>query len=69
MPQTLLSDINTAASIIEKVNKNIPFIIQPASHDRGLEKIDLLPVFFEGAREKLPNVRIIPQMHKFLGVK
>lgn len=68
-PQTILSDISTAASIVKKVDENITFILQPASRNGGLERIDLLPTFFESAREKLPNVRIIPQIHKFLGVK
>lgn len=65
---TLLSDIEIAASIIRDIDKNIPFIIQPVSYNGNIEKIDLLAAFFESAQKSLCNVRVIPQVHKILGV-
>ena len=67
--QTILSDIETATSIVKYIDRDIPFIIQPASYAGGIERIDLLDVFFERAKEYLNNVRIIPQIHKILGVR
>ncbi len=68
-PKTLLSDIEEAASLVKRVDKNIPFIIQPVSYNGSIESIDLLDTFFEGAKKMLKDVRVIPQVHKILGVK
>ncbi len=67
--RTLSSDIEMAASIVNALDKNIPFIIQPVSYNGIVEKVDLLPIFFERAKIELDSVRIIPQIHKILGVK
>lgn len=67
--QTILSDIEAAAAIVRSVDKNIPFIIQPVSYNNKVEKITLLPEFFKAADKTLSDVRIIPQVHKILGVK
>jgi len=67
--QTLLSDIEMAISIVETVDKNIPFIIQPVSYNGNIEKVDLLDSFFDSAKKALNDVRIIPQVHKILGVR
>ena len=67
-PQTRLSDLETAVSIMKDIAKDIPFIIQPVSYNGIIEKIDLLSVFFDSAKKELANVRIIPQIHKILGV-
>jgi len=64
-----LSDIKKAVSIVRGVDKNIPFIIQPVSYNGNVEKIDLLPAFFDSAKKELEEVRVIPQVHKILGVK
>jgi len=68
-PETLLSDIETAVSIVRSVNKNIPFIIQPVSYNNKFGGISLLPVFLKASRGVLDNVKIIPQIHKILGVR
>lgn len=67
--QTLLSDIEMAVSIVEAVDKNIPFIIQPVSYNGNIENVDLLDSFFDSAKKTLDDVRIIPQVHKILGVR
>ncbi len=68
-PETLLSDVEKAVSIVKAIGENIPFIIQPVSYNGNVEKIDRLPVFFDSAKRRLNNVRVIPQFHKILGVK
>ena len=68
-PQTSLSDIKKAVSLVKTVDKNIPFIIQPVSYNGNIEKINLLEDFFNVASGELNRVRIIPQIHKILGVK
>lgn len=67
--QTLLSDVVKAVAIVKAVHKNISFIIQPVSYNNKVEEIALLPEFFKAADQALDNVRIIPQVHKILGVK
>jgi organic radical activating enzyme len=68
-PGTFLSDIETAVSIVRSVDKNIPFIIQPVSYNNKVGEISLLPVFLKASRGVLDNVKIIPQIHKILGVR
>ncbi|MFC1624058.1 7-carboxy-7-deazaguanine synthase QueE [Candidatus Omnitrophota bacterium] len=67
--ETHLSDIEAAISLVKDIDKNIPFIIQPASLRGIIERIDGLPIFFDKAKEGLSNVRIIPQVHKILEVR
>ncbi|MFC1666874.1 7-carboxy-7-deazaguanine synthase QueE [Candidatus Omnitrophota bacterium] len=67
--KTILSDIKMAVSIVKALDKNIPFIIQPVSYNDSIEKIALLPDFFDSARKDLTGVRIMPQIHKILGVR
>lgn len=68
-PETLLSDIEEAVSIVKAIDKNIPFILQPVSYNGKVEKVDSLPCFFDIAKRDLSDVRIIPQVHKILGVR
>ena len=65
---TFFSDIEKAVHIVKDVDKNIPFIIQPVSYNGNIEKIDLLPSFFDRVKRDLTSVKIIPQVHKILGV-
>jgi len=69
---TLESDVVKARDIVARFNKDIPFILQPASIDEKgnfkVTKAKLLD-YLNLAEEKLSNTRIIPQVHKFLGIK
>lgn len=67
--KTTLSDIKKAVSIIEKVNKAIFFILQPVTNNNRIQKIEHLQEFLGMSIFKLDNVRLIPQVHKILGVK
>ena len=68
-PETISSDVEIAVSIVKSLDENIPFIIQPVSYNGNIEKVSLLGDFFDSARGRLNNVRIIPQVHKILGVR
>jgi len=67
-PKTILSDIEEAIYIVKDIDKNIPFIIQPVSYNGNIEEVDLLPSFFNRVKKDLSAVKIIPQVHKILGV-
>ena len=70
---TKRDDIEEAVKLIRMVNKNIPFVIQPvepvknfdkrASSSRLLEFLDI------ALKNEVENSRVIPQMHKIMGLK
>lgn len=62
-------DIKKAVSLVSEVDKEVPFIIQPAVFKGKIEPIDYFEKFYKIASSRLSNVRIIPQIHKILGVK
>lgn len=66
-------DIEKAALLIRQVNKNIPFIMQPAApvkkSDRKVGGDRLLEFLDIALKNKVANSRVIPQMHKMLGIK
>lgn len=77
---TDLKDIIKATNLIASINKNIPFIIQPVTSNEivpifSTGKIVLPPShlqilkFFKISNKYLTDVRIIPQLHKLLGIK
>lgn len=68
-PQTSMSDIKTAAYIVSELNEDIPFILQPVSYNNRIRNIELLPAFFQEVKETLNNVRVIPQVHKIIGME
>ena len=67
--KTTSSDIKKAVSVIEKVNKAIFFILQPVTCNKRIQKIEHVQEFLNMASSRLDNVRLIPQVHKILGVK
>ncbi|MDD5423401.1 MAG: 7-carboxy-7-deazaguanine synthase QueE [Candidatus Omnitrophota bacterium] len=70
---TAQEDIEKAVKTIKKVNENIPLVIQPSTplnlRERALDKETLLKFLDVGLRSNLDNIRVIPQVHKMLGVK
>jgi organic radical activating enzyme len=57
-------ELDTVLSIIEKIGRNIPLVIQPVFG----RKIPNLLEIQKKALQRLYDVRIIPQMHKYLKV-
>ena len=70
---TKKEDVEEAVRLIKTVNKNIPFIMQPAAPIKNFDKrpgenrlLEFLDIALKG---KIENSRVIPQMHKMLGIK
>lgn len=70
---TTKADIVKAVQLVKKIKGNIPFVIQPASPVKKDDKSpasDVLMKFVEiGLKHNIDNIRVIPQMHKMLGIK
>lgn len=70
---TKKEDIEKAVGIIRGVNKNIPFIMQPATPVKNFDKKPgenrLLEFLDIALKNEVENSRVIPQVHKTLGVK
>jgi 7-carboxy-7-deazaguanine synthase len=70
---TKKEDVEEAVRLIRTVNRKIPFIMQPAAPIRNFDKKPgenrLLEFLDIALKEKIENSRVIPQMHKILGVK
>ncbi len=65
-------DFNRAVELVASVDKNIPFILQPASpfgDFNSAPENKILLKWQKAANSKLKDVRIIPQLHKKWGVK
>ncbi|MEK6733004.1 MAG: 7-carboxy-7-deazaguanine synthase QueE [Candidatus Omnitrophota bacterium] len=67
--KTSLADIKKAVSVIEKIDRDIFFILQPVTVNNRIQKINQAEEFLSAACSRLKNVRLIPQVHKILGVK
>jgi len=71
--QTVGRDIEKAVRLIKELKENIPLILQPAtpirSSDKEIDKNMLLKFLEIGSKNRIENIRVIPQMHKILNVK
>ena len=70
---TKKNDIEEAVKLIRAVNKNIPFIMQPVASVKNFNKKvcpnRLLEFIDIALKNEVENSRVIPQMHKMLGMK
>jgi len=70
---TTKADIMRAVELVKKIKGNIPFVIQPASpvkqEDKALDNDALMKFVDIGLKHAVDNIRVIPQMHKKMGVK
>lgn len=68
---TTPEEIRAAASVVASVNPGIPMIIQPVTPNESVKACSgpLLIALHEEARKLLHTVRVIPQMHKIIGIK
>lgn len=66
-------DIEKAAALIKAVDGKIPLIVQPVHAEEGageaVTSARLLALLEIASRHALGNVRVIPQVHKMLGVR
>jgi len=67
--ETTIDDLKQAVDIVAKVNSKIEFILQPNSQELSRALADKLKEFKEYAKRFLLNVKVIPQLHKALGMK
>jgi len=72
-PETTKEDIEKTIDVVNSVGKHISLILQPATPMKASDKAvprDRLLEFMEiGIRNHLENIRVIPQLHKLIGVK
>ncbi|MFH1459333.1 MAG: 7-carboxy-7-deazaguanine synthase QueE [Candidatus Omnitrophota bacterium] len=67
--KTTIADIKKLTNLIARVDRNKILILQPNSDDLSKELIKKMMMFKQIAQNKIKDVRIIPQMHKLIGVK
>jgi organic radical activating enzyme len=67
--ETTIDDLKKAVDLVAKIDTTIQFILQPNSQELSKELADKLKEFKDYAKGFLLNVKLIPQLHKVLGVK
>lgn len=63
--------VEHAIALVAAIDPSIPFILQPASVTpkfRAIPEPTQLARWWEMAKKILPNTRVLPQMHKALGI-
>jgi len=66
---TIKDDLDKAIGIISSFNSNIPVVLQPNFHETDRSLLKKIFEFQESAQDSLNDVRVIPQIHKILGIK
>ncbi len=66
---TDLADVKRAVELLAKFNREIPFVLQPNSFEFHRQLADRIQEFKNFALRYLSDVRIIPQLHKIVGVR
>jgi organic radical activating enzyme len=66
---TQKKDLEKAVEIISKINPKIPLILQPNSFELTKTLFNKVMQLQKFSSEKLKDVRVLPQLHKMMGVK
>ncbi len=66
--ETSESEVVKIARMLASVDKGIPLVLQPATSGKGVYKNRLIRLQLE-ATKYINDVRVIPQIHKILGIK
>lgn len=66
---TTEDDISKAINLVAQVDKNILFILQPNSYELKQGVVELCTKYAALASGSLTQVRVLPQMHKFLKIR
>lgn len=69
--KTTQQEIQTSVKLIADINKNIPLILQPVTPVKKIfpPKNNIILAYQSLAGKHLKEVRVIPQIHKILGLK
>ena len=70
--ETAPEEVTACARLVQKVRPNTPFILQPQSELVGISQKALSLIeskIFPSISQILPDIRVIPQMHKIWGVR
>lgn len=71
VPDTTAKEIDDAAQMISEIDGDIPLVLQPATPTKTIKHRphpDSLMALHAIAKRKLKTVRVIPQVHKMLGL-
>ncbi len=68
-PGTPIKEVEMAANILAKAAPDALFVIQPITEKSATPSPEMLFEFYSCARRILKNVRVIPQVHKIMGVR
>lgn len=68
--ETHYGEITDAVSLIKNIDRKIPLILQPVTPNSKCQapEMDFLLELQKGCLEKLEDVRIVPQIHPFMGL-
>lgn len=66
---TTLEDIVKAVVLIRETGKNIPFVLQPDTSQIGREMAEKIQHYQKICMLRLRDVRVIPQIHKFMNLR
>jgi organic radical activating enzyme len=69
--ETTVKEVDTAANLIAGVNQKIPLVLQPVTPGGPIKhrpSAEQLLAFYAVAKRQLSTVRVIPQLHRLLGV-
>lgn len=69
--ETRDEEIAQAINLVAKLAPQVPFILQPVSETSTFDGVPILRQLYQWwqlANDLLPNVRVLPQMHKTLGM-
>ncbi|MDI6731650.1 MAG: 7-carboxy-7-deazaguanine synthase QueE [Candidatus Margulisbacteria bacterium] len=69
--ETKAKEIDEAVSLIIEVDNNIPLVLQPVTPSGSIKhrpNPDQIMAFYTLAKRKIKTVRVIPQVHKLMGV-
>ncbi len=66
---TTLEDFKKAVDLVASVDRNIIFVIQPNTYDLKDGSMNLAIEWQNIAAEQLRDVRVLPQVHKFLKIR
>lgn len=67
--QTSWQDLSRAVEVVERIDPSIPLVLQPATGLTEKPNTGILLDFHRRTASRLEDVRVIPQIHKLMGVR